>query len=260
MKKTKLLVSVSVIVVLSIFLFAENSLSIPPAKNSFRTEQKAYPKVKTAYDLKFEGIKKRLVELGVDSNSLNVFIRVFKQEKAVEVWVKSNKNQAYQLYQSYPICSSSGTLGPKRCQGDGQVPEGFYHVSVFNPLSDYLISLGVSYPNASDAHFGCKGDKGGAIMIHGNCVTIGCIPITDDKIREVYVLAVEARNNGQENIPIHIFPTKLTTEELAAIKSEFPDKQTGIFWDNLKEGYDKFEATKLVPDVTIDKEGKYIFK
>jgi len=97
-------------------------------------------------------------------------------------------------------------------------------------------------------------------MIHGNCVTIGCIPITDDKIREVYVLAVEARNKGQENIPIHIFPTKLTKEKLAAIKSEFPDKQTGIFWDNLKEGYDKFEATKLVPDFSIDKMGKYVFK
>lgn len=198
--------------------------------------------------------------MGVDTNSLKIFIRGFKQEAELEVWVKSNKNSSYQLYETYPICSSSGNLGPKRCQGDGQVPEGFYHVSVFNPFSNYLLSLGVSYPNASDNIFDCKRDKGGAIMIHGNCVTIGCIPITDDKIREVYVLAVEARNAGQQNIPIHLFPARLSTDKLAILKKEYTDAATQKLWDNLKEGYDKFETSKLVPDVSIDAKGKYLFK
>ena len=258
--KLKLHLLIFPFIPLSIFLFMKKSLSIPPAKNSFRVEQVSHDKVKTAYDLKFAGIKNRLTELGVDTNSLQIFIRAFKQEAQLEVWVKSNKNATYQLYQTYPICASSGTLGPKRCQGDGQVPEGFYHVSVFNPFSNYLISLGVSYPNKSDNIFGCKGDKGGAIMIHGNCVTIGCIPLTDDKIREVYVLAVEARNAGQQNIPIHLFPARMTNENMLQIKKDFPDVQTHLFWDNLKEGHDKFEATKLVPDVTIDEKGKYLFK
>ncbi|MCX6311963.1 MAG: hypothetical protein NT084_10060 [Bacteroidetes bacterium] len=260
MKRAKIIFLISPIVFVCVFLLTKSSLSFPPARNSFRIEQKTHDKVKAAYNLKFAGIKKRLIELGIDSSSLQIFIRGFKQEGQLEVWVKSNKNACYQLYQTYPICSSSGELGPKRCQGDGQVPEGFYHVSVFNPFSNYLLSLGVSYPNASDQIFGCKGDKGGAIMIHGNCVTIGCIPITDDKIREVYVLAVEARNAGQQNIPIHLFPARLTSEKLSSLQKTYTDAATQKLWDNLKEGFDKFETTKLVPDVSIDKQGKYLFK
>jgi murein L,D-transpeptidase YafK len=259
MKKVLLLFIVPLLI-LSCFIFIKNSFSNPPARNSFRIEQRTHDKVKVAYELKFNGIKNKLSSMGVDTNSLKIFIRGFKQEGQLEVWVKSDKNAAYQLYETYPICASSGTLGPKRCQGDGQVPEGFYHVNVFNPYSNYLLSLGVSYPNASDNYFGCKRDRGGAIMIHGNCVTIGCIPITDDKIREVYVLAVEARNAGQEIIPIHLFPTRLSKEKLESIKKQFPDKATQAFWDNLKEGYDKFETNKLVPEVSINATGKYLFK
>ncbi|CAN5291993.1 hypothetical protein BH09BAC5_BH09BAC5_21130 [soil metagenome] len=260
MKRFRLILIIAGISVFAFLFFTANSFSNPPGKNTFRIEQKTHDKVKDAYKLKFSGIKNKLTELGVDSNTLQIFIRGFKKEGELEVWVKSDKNSNYKLYETYPICSSSGTLGPKRCQGDGQVPEGFYHVNVFNPYSNYLLSLGVSYPNASDNYFGCKRDKGGAIMIHGNCVTIGCIPITDDKIREVYVLAVEARNAGQQIIPIHLFPARLTTENLALLKKEYSDNSLQVFWDNLKEGYDKFEATKLVPNVSVNAKGKYLFK
>lgn len=260
MKKKLLLFFVMVFSGLTFFVFIKTSFSNPTAKNSFRIEQCTHDKVKAAYNLKFRGIKNKLTAMGVDTGSLAIFIRGFKQEAQLEVWVKSDKNAAYQLYETYPICASSGTLGPKRCQGDGQVPEGFYHVNVFNPFSNYLLSLGVSYPNASDNYFGCKRDRGGAIMIHGNCVTIGCIPITDDKIREVYVLAVEARNAGQQVIPIHLFPARLNKEKLEALKKEYPDKATQVLWDNLKEGYDKFESNKLVPEVSINATGKYLFR
>ncbi|MDQ3110101.1 MAG: hypothetical protein M3R17_09415 [Bacteroidota bacterium] len=241
-------------------MLSENSLSNPPGKNSFRIGQRTHEKVKVAYNLKFAGIKSKLTAMGVDTNSLQIFIRAFKQEDELEVWVKSNKNSTFKLYHTYPICAKSGTLGPKRCQGDGQVPEGFYHVNVFNPYSNYLLSLGVSYPNASDNYFGCKRDRGGAIMIHGNCVTIGCIPLTDNLIREVYVLAVEARNAGQQVIPIHLFPARLSAGKLAELKKEYTDAATHKLWDNLKEGYDKFEATKLVPVVTVNSTGKYLFR
>lgn len=260
MKKSLLFFFIAAISVSGFFIFTKTSLGNPPAKNTFRIGQKTHEKVKVAYNLKFAGIKSKLHSMGVDTNSLQIFIRAFKKEAQLEVWVKSNKNEKFQLYHTYPICANSGTLGPKRCQGDGQVPEGFYHVNVFNPYSNYLLSLGVSYPNASDNYFGCKRDRGGAIMIHGNCVTIGCIPLTDDLIREVYVLAVEARNAGQQIIPIHLFPARLSTENLAAIKKEFPDPATHKLWDNLKEGYDKFETNKLVPAVTINSTGKYLFK
>lgn len=246
------------IVIFLAFLMVQESPALP--KGTFRQEQKKIARVKTAYDLKWAGSKKKLDEMDVDTSNFQIFIRGFKQEKELELWVKSAKNTTYQLYTTYPICASSGDLGPKRCQGDGQVPEGFYNVYTFNPYSNYHLSIGVSYPNASDKIFACKRDPGGAIMIHGNCVTIGCIPITDDMIRELYVMAVEARNDGQQTIPIHIFPARLTSEKLAALKKEYTDTQTQALWDNLKEGYDKFESTKLVPSPTVDAKGKYIFK
>jgi murein L,D-transpeptidase YafK len=260
MKKASIFLFTLPLLAICFLFLSEKSMSNPPGKNTFRVGQRTHEKVKVAYNLKFAGIKSKLHSMGVDTNSLQIFIRGFKQEDELEIWVKSNKNSTFQLYRTYPICAKSGTLGPKRCQGDGQVPEGFYHVNVFNPYSSYLLSLGVSYPNASDNYFGCKRDRGGAIMIHGSCVTIGCIPLTDDLIREVYVLAVEARNAGQQTIPIHLFPARLSADKLAGLKKGYPDAATHKLWDNLKEGYDKFEATKLVPDVTINATGKYLFK
>jgi murein L,D-transpeptidase YafK len=185
-----------------------------------------------------------------------MYIRVFKWDKEVEVWLRPKAQKEFRLFKKYAICASSGELGPKRMQGDGQVPEGFYSIAVFNPYSSYHLSLGVSYPNASDRIIG-KGNLGGDIMIHGNCVTIGCMPLTDTYIKEVYVLAVEARNSGQQNIPVHIFPINMTEsgmQELAARGNEHKS-----FWDNLKTGYDLFEKNKQLPKVTVDKTGKYVF-
>lgn len=96
-------------------------------------------------------------------------------------------------------------------------------------------------------------------MIHGNCVTIGCIPITDDMIRELYVLCVEAKNSGQSQIPIHIFPARLITGNLRRIKDAQTDSEIDTFWDNLKTGYDWFETKKKLPKVTVDAKGKYVF-
>ncbi|MFX8700459.1 hypothetical protein ABTM56_20365, partial [Acinetobacter baumannii] len=49
-----------------------------------------------------------------------------------------------------PIAALSGRLGPKRKEGDKQVPEGLYRVVKFNPNSAYTLSMGLDYPNASD--------------------------------------------------------------------------------------------------------------
>jgi murein L,D-transpeptidase YafK len=234
--------------------------TIPEAKaGTFRAEQISKPKVKVAYEEKWDSIKARLTRLNVAIDQLEVFIRGFKEEKDLEVWVRNKKDTTWQLYTTYPICQSSGELGPKRCQGDYQVPEGFYKVSVFNPYSNFYISLGVSYPNASDKVFACKRDPGGAIMIHGNCVTIGCIPITDDMIKELYVLCVEARNSGQKDIPIHLFPVRMTAVNIARIKAAQEDEKIDKFWDNLVTGYDYFERNKKLPKVTVDSKGQYLF-
>lgn len=235
------------------------SVAYPAHKGSnFRSGQLSNARVKNAYQLKWNRIRSQLARLGTDSTSFQLFLRAFKTEGEFEIWVKSAKQSEFKLYAQWPICAASGTPGPKRCQGDGQVPEGFYHINVFNPASAYHLSLGVSYPNASDKVFACKKDPGGAIMIHGNCVTIGCIPLTDDKIRELYVLAVEAKDAGQQKIPVHIFPARMSNEKMAALKKEYTDTAVHKFWSNLQPGYTAFENSHTLPSISIDAKGKYV--
>ncbi len=227
--------------------------------DSFKKEQLKFATVRTAYNEKWAVVKEKLSKSGVDTTNFEIFIRVFKQDAKLEVWAKSKNIAQYRLVENYTICESSGELGPKRKQGDGQVPEGFYHVSGFNPASAFYLSLGVSYPNESDLIKcgGAKANPGGDIMIHGNCVTIGCMPLTDDKIKEVYVMAVEARNHGQQTIPIHIFPTELTAQGMAKLKSLTSDTTKLHFWNNLQTGYDYFETNKLLPKISVVKNGDY---
>ena len=255
-------------VICSLSFDGGSSIGIPEAKGgvpeakagTFRAEQLSKARVKVAYEEKWDSIKAKLGRMNIPVDQLEVFIRGFKEEKDLEVWVKQKKDTTWKLYANYPICASSGELGPKRCQGDNQVPEGFYHVSVFNPYSNFYLSLGVSYPNASDKVFACRRDAGGAIMIHGNCVTIGCIPITDDLIKELYVLCVEARNSGQKEIPIHIFPIRFTDAGIVRIKGNETDVNVRTFWDNIRTGYNWFETKKKLPKVSVDTKGKYSFK
>lgn len=253
-----LLVTIASVVI--VWNSSPGAAGVPEAKaGSFRAEQLAKPRVKVAYEEKWDSIKSRLSKLHVSVDQLEVFIRGFKEEKDLEVWVKEKKDTTWKLYTTYPICESSGELGPKRCQGDYQVPEGFYNVSVFNPYSNFYLSLGVSYPNAADKILACQRDPGGAIMIHGNCVTIGCIPITDERIKELYVLCVEARNAGQKEIPIHLFPVRFTDASIVRIKATESNVSTRTFWDNIRTGYDWFQSKKKLPKVTVDAKGKYLF-
>lgn len=227
--------------------------------NSFKTEQLKFSRVKTAYVEKWNTVKGKLVKAGIDTSRFEIFIRAFKREAELEVWARS-KNARYKLVETYSICSSSGELGPKRRQGDGQVPEGFYQVSVFNPISSYHLSLGINYPNKSDKIIAGNANPGGDIMIHGNCVTIGCIPLTDAKIKEVYIMAVEAHGGGQQNMPVHIFPSRLTEDQFTWLKAKTGDGKMLAFWTNLREGYLFFENKKSLPSITVDQSGKYIFK
>jgi murein L,D-transpeptidase YafK len=227
----------------------------------FKKQQLTNSRVKSAYTEKWSLVKRSIAEAGIDTSTFHIFIRVFKKEAKLELWAANNTKGLYKKIKDYSICSSSGELGPKRMQGDGQVPEGFYTVSAFNPWSNYHLSLGVSYPNSSDKILGKKGDLGGDIMIHGNCVTIGCMPLTDDKIKEVYVYAVEARSNGQAEIPVHIFPSKLDDINFEILKKEYQNNKGLIdFWKNLKGGYDFFESKKILPSIFVNAKGDYSFK
>jgi len=232
-------------------------LSIMLQAASFKETQLKQARVKVAYSEKEEVVKQYFKNRGLQYKGHNLFLRAFKHEKILEVWVKEEGANAYSLLHTYDFCTTSGVLGPKRREGDQQIPEGVYQINHFNPQSNFYLSLGLNYPNASDKILSDKQHPGGNIYIHGSCVTIGCIPITDDKIKELYVMAIEARNNGQEKIPVHVFPGKLTNDGLASLTNALNEHRA--FWTNLKTVYDDFEKTKKLKPVKVDKNGKYFF-
>ncbi len=185
---------------------------------------------------------------------------LLKKKKLLELYVKKKNESTFQLHQSYAVCAKSGKLGPKRKQGDNQLPEGLYHIDRFNPSSVFYLSLGINYPNQSDRMKSKFSNLGGDIFIHGSCVTIGCLPMTDDKIKEIYLYAIHAKNNGQNKIPVYIFPFRLTAENIARYKPEINyDEEILSLWRNLKTGYGKFKNDKKELKYSIDKNGNYVF-
>jgi len=222
----------------------------------FRSEQKAFPRVREAYQVKESVVKKKFTELGLTYTTCAVFLRVFKKEEEMELWVKKTDG-TYVLYKTFSICSMSGDLGPKRKQGDHQVPEGFYYIDRFNPSSSFHLSLGINYPNASDRILSNKAAPGGDIFIHGSCVSIGCMAMTDEVIKEIYVMAVEAKSNGQSKIPVHIFPFKMNAENTAKYFAQQPELKN--FWMNIGKGYDSFEKNKRLSAFTVNEKGEYVW-
>ena len=174
-----------------------------------------------------------------------ILIRAFKKESELEVW-KMTRSGRYALLKTYPICRWSGQLGPKRKTGDRQTPEGFYSVpsEKMNPNSSYHLSFDLGYPNAYDrAH----GGTGSYLMTHGTCSSMGCFAMTDAQISEIYSLARDALASGQRAFQFQAYPFRMTAANMARARTE-PHIE---FWRQLKEGYDRFEATNEELPVAI---------
>lgn len=231
------------------------------AQSDFLTEQKKYKRVRTAIKNKESKLINKLNDFDIEINDLNIIIIAYKAENILEIFAKRESETTYQKIETYKICSKSGKPGPKRKQGDYQVPEGFYFIDRFNPASSYHLSLGINYPNQSDRIISTSSNLGGDIFIHGSCVTIGCLPMTDDKIDEIYLYAIHARNNGQNKIPVYIFPFRMDDNNFSKYSNKYRDYKGLIeFWTNIKSGYDKFCDEKMELDVVVDIVGKYNFK
>ncbi|PSR05383.1 MAG: hypothetical protein BRD50_01180 [Bacteroidetes bacterium SW_11_45_7] len=190
---------------------------------SFKQEQQRYPRVREAYSSKERTVKKLLARRGINTFRIDLFIRLFKKERLVEVWAKKEETDTFTHIVDYPFCRTSGDLGPKRREGDLQIPEGFYRLSYFNPASNYYLSLKI--------------------------------------IKELYVFAVEAHSSGNARIPVHIFPGRLDEDHWQALKDEYSSDTSLInFWQNLRPGYLAFANNKQVSDINIDEDGDYNIK
>jgi murein L,D-transpeptidase YafK len=236
-------------------------VSIACAQPSFVEYQKKFPRVAYAMKLKEDTLKKQFEEAGLVWPAKEIYIRSFKYDSQMEVWVRNSDGEPFKLFKTYKVCALAGTLGPKRMAGDYQVPEGFYYINEFNPKSTYHLSLGLNYPNPSDRMLGDSTQPGGEIYIHGSCVTVGCIPIMDAQIEELYILAANAKNAGQDFIPVHIFPVRYNNaksmEYFSRISKDDQDLQK--FAVRLKEVYDYFEKEKKLPLISINKaSGEYV--
>ena len=228
------------------------------APENFKENQKKYPRVQKAYGNKESGILELLNKQSIEISKLRIYLRAFKVESKIELWGKNQNETSFKLLKVYPVCRSSGALGPKRVQGDRQIPEGFYHITAFNPNSRFHLSMAINYPNKSDRILGHKDYPGNNICIHGGCLTIGCLPITNDLIEELYIFCLEAKNNGQEKIPVTIFPAELDRvkyEVLMAKHANDPDKTA--LWKELKQCFDIFNKTKSLPKIQFLDTGRH---
>lgn len=174
-----------------------------------------------------------------------VFMRIFKREKELELWVEDDSKR-FVLFRTYPICRYSGDLGPKQRDGDNQAPEGFYRISAgqLNPQSSYHLSFNLGYPNAYDR---AQSRTGSFLMVHGSCVSIGCYAMGDEGIEEIYTLAAAALHGGQRAFDVHAFPFRLDAANLASTKRS----PWHAFWSELEPGYVSFEQSRRPPRIEV---------
>jgi murein L,D-transpeptidase YafK len=210
-----------VVIFLVFFLFRNKIIGLFFSSKEKQTiesiVEKYNPKVKAS-------LQNNFAKNNIESNDFEMAILAFKKEQILEVVVRKNENESWKLLKMYPFTAFSGKIGPKLKNGDKQIPEGIYQMEYLNPNSKYHLSIKVNYPNAFDrekAKLDGRTDLGGDIMIHGKNVTIGCIPVGDKNIEEIFILATKTKN---KHFPIIIAPqdfrTNKTFPEIEAISWE----------------------------------------
>ena len=254
-KKQFFSLAMLVVVVFSVFPALAQSDSV-----SFRSAQFVSGRVTESWKKYNDTLGKEFKKKNVAYPPKDIYLRAFKSQNEMELWARNNESSEYKLIKTYRICAISGSLGPKRMKGDRQVPEGYYFIEEFNNKSDYYLSLLLNYPNFSDELLGNQ-KTGGDIYIHGGCVTVGCMPMTDPGIQELYTVCLNARLNGQQYIPVHIFPTRLNKSGLSYLNhGEYAnDASKQQFWAELKTGYEYFEKNHKLLPVMYTPDGKYAY-
>lgn len=196
-------------------------------------------------------VKRLFADVDLSWPPRQLLLRGFKHESELEVWANDRHGAPLRWVTRYAICRGSGTLGPKRRQGDFQVPEGFYRISYFNKNSRYHLSLRVNYPNRSDRILGSSTNLGGDIMIHGDCVSIGCLAMSDERAEEIWVMTRAAKRP----VAVHLLPAR----DMTALLADDSLAQHHLLWRDLLTGTQLFERTRRLPKVKIDKAGRYHF-
>jgi murein L,D-transpeptidase YafK len=189
--------------------------------------------------LKASAVEK-MTAMGTDPKQ-GTLIRIFKESSELEVW-KRTAAGGYKLFDTYAICAWAGELGPKIKEGDRQSPEGFYNITpgLMNPNSSYYLAFNTGYPNKFDR---ANGRTGSLLMVHGDCSSRGCYSMTDEAMAEIYAIVRESFSGGNATVQLQIYPFRMTPQNMA----KHADSPHFAFWQNIKEGYDRFELAKSPP-------------
>jgi murein L,D-transpeptidase YafK len=234
-KMTKLRLSTLIACMIMLFLAFGSSLYMPIVYRlkGLETVNSVSKKIRNKV---LANIKPNLEKIGLTDFPKKIILVALKDEQLLEIYAKTASGFA--LLKQYPFTATSGELGPKLQRGDGQIPEGIYAVESLNPNSTFHLSLKLNYPNEFDrskSTLSNNADLGNDIFIHGNAITIGCIPIGDQAIEEVFILANHALSYG---IKVIISPRDFRTN------AEFPTIES-VTWENELYELIKKELLKL---------------
>ena len=213
-------------------------------------------RVERARALRGAIMRDRFSNAGLPYPPREIFLRVFKHEAELELWARDDAAR-FQHIATWKILANSGQAGPKRREGDRQVPEGFYKIERFNPRSLYHLSLGLDYPNASDRVRSDPQRPGSDIFIHGGDRTIGCLPLGDDAIEELYLIALDTHVHQRNEIAVHIFPARMSSPSWNDFVRINARGELNAFWEELRPGFEEFERERYVPRIEVDSSGRY---
>lgn len=224
------------------------------AQPIFLTQQLNFPRVQKANVQYNDDLEKLFQNQSLKFPSKQIYLRAFKQEQILEIW--ATDNGLFKLIKTYKFSGSSGILGPKQCEGDLQIPEGFYEIEKFNPESNFHLSFKINYPNEIDAVRNKNEQNiGSDIYIHGGSSSVGCIPIGDENISELYWLCAKSYAYNS-TIPIHIFPFRMDKEHFEKNALNYPNLKS--FWKSIQPLYLFFQSHKMLGEVTgSDENGNY---
>ncbi len=184
--------------------------------------QKATADVQKKYAHQVEGsLSPYFLEAKLHYPPQKIALLTFKKEKMMELWASEDAH-SWQHIRNYPLTAFSGSLGPKLKRNDGQIPEGVYKITHFNPFSSQHLSLMLNYPNQFDkthAQRDGRSNLGDNIFIHGKEKSVGCLAVGDNAINELFVLVQQV---GKDNTKIIIAPNDLRRHKASALPSTSP--------------------------------------
>ena len=168
-----------------------------------------------------------------------------KNEGVLEIWA-CNKDNDLRHIRDFDILRQSGQAGPKLLEGDRQVPEGIYKIELLNPNSKFHLSLRINYPNDFDrerAIIDGRQGLGGDIMIHGSDVSSGCLPIGDEGVEDVFVMAAET---GIKNITVILSPVDFRKCDMGEMRRDLPE-WTDILYEQIASELNKLIRNQESP-------------